>query len=148
LTRTKLDYIILYLIIWILLKFPTRFCRFLDLEKDFVVILTFVTILPMIEIPFCINPSIKRMVCLMCPQFKLFLSMPLNYQNQIRLVSYKSIMCKIVNNFIQQIWHQQQKKNLYILQTWLDMCINLSFTIVRLKERNQSFPYLSFLFIQ
>jgi hypothetical protein len=88
------------------------------LEKDFVVILTFVTILPMIEIPFCINPSIKRMLCLLCPQFELFLSMPLNYQNQIRMVSYKSIMCKNVNNFIWEIWHQQQQpKKLYILQT-------------------------------
>ncbi len=52
------------------------------------------------------------MLCLLCPQFELFFSMPLNYKKQVQMVCYKSTRCKNVNNFIRQIWHQQPKKKL------------------------------------
>jgi hypothetical protein len=59
LTRTTLNYIILDLIIWTWFKFPTRFYRFLNLEKDFVVVLAFVIIFSTIEIPFLLVQVLK-----------------------------------------------------------------------------------------
>lgn len=111
------------------------------------VILTFATILPVIEIPFVLIQVSKGCCVYYAHNLNFFFNaLKLSKTSTNGLLQIHQVQkCDIIS--LGKFGTNKKKKNLYILQTWLDMCINLSFTIVRFKARNQSFPYLSFLFL-